>query len=148
MDPLEGGDPRGAGRYRFQARLGSGGMGRVYLAFSPGGRAVAVKVVHPELARDPAFLARFRQEVAAARQVSGAYTAPVVDASGDGEDPPWLATVLVPGSVAGRHRERPRAIVPGIAVAASGGLGGGTGGNTKPWAGSPRPQAAQCAAGH
>jgi serine/threonine protein kinase len=97
MDPLEGGDPRGVGRYRFQARLGSGGMGRVYLAFSPGGRAVAVKVVHPELARDPAFLARFRQEVAAARQVSGAYTAPVVDASGDGEDPPWLATVLVPG---------------------------------------------------
>ena len=97
MDPLGEGDPRWVGRYRIQARLGSGGMGRVYLAFSPGGRAVAVKVIHPELARDPAFLARFGHEVAAARQVSGAYTAPVVDASGEGDDPPWLATVFVPG---------------------------------------------------
>jgi Protein kinase domain len=97
MDPLGEGDPRWVGRYRVQARLGSGGMGRVYLAFSPGGRAVAVKVIHPELARDPAFLARFRQEVAAARKVSGVYTAPVIDASGGDEDPPWLATAFVPG---------------------------------------------------
>jgi eukaryotic-like serine/threonine-protein kinase len=56
---------------------------------------MAVKVVYPELARDRAFINRFRQEVAAARRVSGAYTAPVVDA-GDGE-PPWLATALVMG---------------------------------------------------
>jgi len=72
-------------------------MGQVYLAFSPGGRALAVKVIHPELARDPAFLARFRHEVATARQVNGAYTAPVVDASSEGESPPWLATAFVPG---------------------------------------------------
>jgi serine/threonine kinase PknH len=97
MDPLSEADPRRVGRYRVQARLGSGGMGRVYLAFSPGGRAVAVKVIHPEFARDPAFAGRFRHEVAAARQVSGAYTAPVFDASGDGEDPLWLATSFVPG---------------------------------------------------
>ena len=97
MDPLSEGDPRWVGQYRVHARLGSGGMGRVYLAFSPGGRAVAVKVIHPELARDPAFLARFQHEVAAARQVSGAYTAPVVDASGEGEDPPWLAIAFVAG---------------------------------------------------
>ena len=97
MDPLGEGDPRWVGRYRVQAQLGAGGMGRVYLAFSPGGRAVAVKVIHPELARDPAFLARFRQEVTAARKVSGVYTAPVIDASGDDEDPPWLATAFVPG---------------------------------------------------
>ena len=97
MDPLSAGDPQSVGRYRIQARLGSGGMGQVYLAFSPGGRALAVKVIHPELARDPAFLARFRHEVAAARQVNGAYTAPVVDASSEGESPPWLATAFVPG---------------------------------------------------
>jgi serine/threonine protein kinase len=71
-------------------------MGRVYLGHSPAGRAVAVKVVHPELARDEEFLARFRNEVLAARAVSGLYTAPVV-ASGLDDDPPWLATVYVPG---------------------------------------------------
>jgi len=97
MDPLVEGDPRRVGSYRIHARLGSGGMGRVYLASSPGGRTVAVKIIHPELAHDQAFLTRFRHEVTAARQVSSAYTAPVVDASGDGEDPPWLATALVPG---------------------------------------------------
>ena len=70
-------------------------MGRVFLGFSPAGRPVAVKVVYRELARDRAFINRFRQEVAAARRVSGAYTAAVVDA-GDG-DPPWLATTLVMG---------------------------------------------------
>jgi peptide/nickel transport system substrate-binding protein len=95
MEPLRSDDPRRVGRYTLVARLGAGGMGRVFLAFSPAGRPMAVKVVHPELARDPAFLTRFRQEVAAARRVSGAYTAPVVDA-GDGELP-WFATTLVPG---------------------------------------------------
>jgi len=72
-------------------------MGQVYLAFSPGGRVVAVKVIHPELARDHAFLARFRHEVAIARKVSGAFTAAVVDASGEDDPLPWLATVFVPG---------------------------------------------------
>ncbi|MFG3319846.1 PQQ-binding-like beta-propeller repeat protein [Streptomyces sp. NPDC048171] len=94
--PLEAGDPEGVGPYRIAARLGSGGMGRVYLARSPGGRATAVKVVHEELADDPAFRRRFGREVAAARRVRGPFTAPVVDADPDG-DPPWLATAYVPG---------------------------------------------------
>jgi len=71
-------------------------MGRVFLGFSPAGRAVAVKVVHPELARDPEFMQRFRREVRAAEAVSGAYTAPVV-AAGPDDDPPWLATAFVAG---------------------------------------------------
>src|SRR5579859_1755569 len=96
MESLTADDPRNVGGYRLQARLGAGGMGRVYLGYSPAGRAVAVKVVHPELARDEEFLARFRNEVAAAGMVSGMYTAPVV-ASGLTDDPPWLATVYVPG---------------------------------------------------
>jgi serine/threonine protein kinase len=106
MEPLSANDPRVVGEFALRARLGSGGMGRVYLGFSPGGRAVAIKVVHPELARDPEFLRRFRQEVAAARAVSGMYTAPVVG-SGVDEDPPWLATAYVPGpplaDVVSRH---------------------------------------------
>jgi WD40 repeat protein len=96
MERLEPGDPRQVGGYRLEGRLGTGGMGRVFLGFSGGGRAVAVKVIHPELARDCAFRGRFGREVAAAQLVSGAYTAPVV-AAGPDDDPPWLATTLVPG---------------------------------------------------
>jgi serine/threonine kinase PknH len=96
MKALAADDPQVVGEYRLRARLGAGGMGRVYLGLSPGGRAVAIKVVHPDLASDPEFLHRFSQEVAAARAVSGIYTAPVV-ASGLDENPPWLATAFVPG---------------------------------------------------
>jgi hypothetical protein len=96
MEPLSADDPRQIGEFTLRSRLGAGGMGRVYLAFSPGGRAVAMKVVHPGLAADPEFLRRFRQEVAAARAVSGMYTAPVVGAGID-DNPPWLATAYVPG---------------------------------------------------
>src|ERR1700745_1455700 len=74
VDPLAGDDPRQVGAYRLHARLGAGGMGRVYLGYSPGGRAVAVKIVHPELARDAEFMTRFEREVQAAEAVSGAYT--------------------------------------------------------------------------
>ena len=95
MDTLEADDPRVIGDFRLQARLGAGGMGRVYLAFSPAGRAVAVKVIHPHLARDPAFAARFRREVVAAQAVNAIYAAPVV-AAGPDDDPPWLATAFVP----------------------------------------------------
>jgi serine/threonine kinase PknH len=96
MKALAADDPRVIGEYRLRAQLGAGGMGRVYLGLSPAGRAVAVKVVHPDLASDAEFLRRFGQEVAAARAVSGIYTAPVV-ASGLNERPPWLATAFVPG---------------------------------------------------
>jgi hypothetical protein len=96
MEPLSEHDPRTAGDFRLHARLGAGGMGRVYLGFSPAGRAVAVKVVHPELARDAEFTRRFAREVATARMVSGVYTAAVV-ATGMDDDPPWLATAYVPG---------------------------------------------------
>jgi len=96
MLPLSADDPRMVGEFRLHARLGAGGMGRVYLGHSPGGRAVAVKVVHPHLARDAAFVDRFRREVAAAQAVNGSYAAPVV-AAGPDDYPPWLATAYVPG---------------------------------------------------
>ena len=96
VEPLAEHDPRQVGGFRLQARLGAGGMGRVFLGYSPGGRPVAVKVVHPDLARDPEFMQRFRREVAAAQSVSDAYTAAVVGAGPD-DSPPWLATTFVAG---------------------------------------------------
>ncbi len=71
-------------------------MGAVYLTRSRGGRSLAVKVIRSELAANPDFRRRFAREVAAARKVNGAYTAPVVDADTDCSEP-WLATVFVPG---------------------------------------------------
>ncbi|MFG3343720.1 protein kinase [Streptomyces sp. NPDC048018] len=98
MKPLEAGDPEsvGDGRYRLVGRLGQGGMGVVYLGRSRSGRAVAVKVVRPDLSTDPEFRRRFAREVTAARQVGGFHTAPVVDADPDGH-PAWLVTAYVPG---------------------------------------------------
>ncbi|ASO22381.1 hypothetical protein FHR81_004263 [Actinoalloteichus hoggarensis] len=96
MEPLEPGDPQVVGRHRLVGRLGSGGMGRVYLALSPDGRVVAVKLIHREHVADPMFRGRFRREVDAARRVSGAYTAAVMDADAEAELP-WLVTVYVPG---------------------------------------------------
>ncbi|WP_369144881.1 protein kinase [Streptomyces sp. R44] len=89
-------EPEYAGDYRLQACLGAGGMGVVHLASSASGLRLAVKVVHARYAEDPEFRARFRQEVAAARRVSGAFTAPVVDADPDAVRP-WMATLYVPG---------------------------------------------------
>ncbi|MGI5325468.1 protein kinase domain-containing protein [Actinomadura nitritigenes] len=94
--PLAAGDPERLGPYRIVGRLGGGGMGQVFLASPPDGRAVAVKVVRAELAEDAAFRRRFVREVEAARRVSGPFTAAVVDADPDGT-PPWLATEYVPG---------------------------------------------------
>ncbi|MFF9033874.1 PQQ-binding-like beta-propeller repeat protein [Streptomyces sp. NPDC014892] len=111
---LESGDPRQVGPYRIVGRLGAGGMGRVYLGLSPGGRAVAVKTIRPELTYDPQFRQRFAREAEAARAVSGAFTAAVVDADPYG-DPPWLATVHVAGisldDTIARHGPLPEASV-------------------------------------
>ncbi|MGW3322935.1 serine/threonine-protein kinase [Streptomyces virginiae] len=96
FEPLRADDPSTVAGYRIAARLGAGGMGRVYLSHTQGGRPVAIKVVRPELAEDPAFRRRFRREVEAARRVRGAYTAELIDADADATTP-WLATLYVPG---------------------------------------------------
>ncbi|MFK0189904.1 PQQ-binding-like beta-propeller repeat protein [Kitasatospora sp. NPDC090308] len=96
FEPLDRTDPESVGPYRLLARLGAGGMGRVYLARSAGGRTVAVKVVRADLAGDADFRERFRREVSAAQSVGGTFTAPVVDADRDGPSP-WLATAYVLG---------------------------------------------------
>ena len=96
MEPLSGDDPAQIAGYQLRARLGAGGMGRVYLAYTPGGRPVALKIVRPEFGADADFRERFRREVGAARRVHGLYTAQVLDADPDAT-PPWLVTAYVPG---------------------------------------------------
>ncbi|MFF3209287.1 serine/threonine-protein kinase [Streptomyces sp. NPDC002886] len=93
---LSADDPREIGGYRLNARLGSGGMGVVYLAHTPGGRPIALKAVRRELASDPEFRRRFAQEVASARRIHGLFTAQVID-SGVEDPTPWLATAYVSG---------------------------------------------------
>ncbi|WP_043682857.1 serine/threonine-protein kinase [Streptomyces xylophagus] len=96
MQPLGSDEPTVVGPYRLLGRLGSGGMGRVYLGRSAGGRTVAVKIVHPHFALDEEFRARFRREVDAARRVGGAWTAPVLDADPEASVP-WVATAYAAG---------------------------------------------------
>ncbi|WP_233645957.1 serine/threonine-protein kinase [Streptomyces sp. BSE6.1] len=96
MRPLDDDEPTVVGPYRLLGRLGSGGMGRVYLGRSAGGRTVAVKIVHPHFALDEEFRARFRREVDAARRVGGAWTAPVLDADPEARVP-WVATAYAAG---------------------------------------------------
>ncbi|MEU6822951.1 PQQ-binding-like beta-propeller repeat protein [Streptomyces atriruber] len=93
---LRGGDPGEIGGYPLEARLGSGGMGTVFLARSASGRPVAIKLIHQQFADDEEFRIRFRQEVAAARRVSGAFTAAVIDADPEAEHP-WMATAFIEG---------------------------------------------------
>lgn len=93
---LREGDPAEIGGYPLEARLGSGGMGTVFLARTSSGRPVAIKLIHQQFVGDDEFRIRFRQEVAAARRVSGAFTAAVVDAAPEAGQP-WMATAYIEG---------------------------------------------------
>jgi serine/threonine protein kinase len=94
-EPLRRWDPDRIGPYVILGRLGAGAMGQVYLGRSAAGRLVAVKTIKVELAEEAGFRTRFAQEVAAARRVSGVFTASVVEADPEA-DLPWLATAYVP----------------------------------------------------
>ncbi|MBH1936189.1 serine/threonine protein kinase [Streptomyces sp. AV19] len=96
MEALRPQDPRVIGPHTVLARLGSGGMGQVYLGRSPGGRQLAIKVIRDDFAQNAEALARFRREVETVRAVRSAYTANLIDASLEAA-PYWLATEYVPG---------------------------------------------------
>ncbi|TXS57814.1 protein kinase domain-containing protein [Streptomyces sp. t39] len=103
--------PEYAGQYPLEDCLGTGGMGVVHLATSASGLRLAVKVIHAEHASDPEFRARFRQEVAAARRVSGAFTAPVVDADPEAGRP-WMATLFIDGPTLAERVKRNGPLAP------------------------------------
>ena len=71
-------------------------MGRVFLAFTPGGQAVAIKVIKPDLARDSQFAERFAREVHTAQYVRGIHVAQLLDADAEAREP-WLASAYVAG---------------------------------------------------
>src|SRR2546421_919686 len=95
LEPLRRWDPERIGPYVLLGRLGAGAMGQVFLGRSTAGRLVAVKTIKIEFAEEAGFRARFAHEVAAARRVSGVFTAAVVAADPEA-DMPWLATAYVP----------------------------------------------------
>jgi len=94
-------DPERIGPFTLLGRLGAGAMGQVYLGRSTAGRLVAVKTIKVEFAEEAGFRTRFAREVAAARRVSGVFTAAVVAADADA-DVPWLATAYIPAPALSR----------------------------------------------
>jgi serine/threonine protein kinase len=124
MDALRPGDPGSVGSYRLLGRLGAGGMGQVFAGVSPGGRQVAVKVIHPAYAGTSQFRERFALEVEAARMVGGFHTAQVVDADPQA-DPPWMVTAYVDGPSLQDAVERDGPLPPGRVRALGAGLAEG-----------------------
>lgn len=93
---LRPGEPRTIGPFRVRSRLGSGGMGDVYLGATRRGQQVAIKLIRGAQLDDDEFRTRFRREVRAAAQVRSRFIANLVDADPDA-DLPWLATEYVAG---------------------------------------------------
>jgi hypothetical protein len=95
--PLRPGDPRRVGPYVPVALLGSGGMGRVYLARladdEPG--LFAVKVIRPEYAEDPRFRRRFEREALVHSRVRTPHT-PRLCGTGFQDELLWMATEYLP----------------------------------------------------
>ncbi len=87
-------------RYRLVALVGAGASARVYLADDLRlRRQVAVKVLHPGLARDPLFLRRFAQEARTAAAFSHPHLVAVYDWGDDAEGPYLVTEFLAGGSL-------------------------------------------------
>src|SRR5450631_2873302 len=84
------------GPYRLIRPLGEGGMGVVYLALAPNGRAVAIKVLREHIAYDAEARSRLRREVQTLARVQDARVAAVLDADTEGARP-YIVTRYIPG---------------------------------------------------
>ncbi|MEX0174480.1 serine/threonine-protein kinase [Streptomyces sp. LMG1-1-1.1] len=112
--------PAQIGRYAVERELGTGGMGQVYLAYSPGGDPVAVKVIRNDRL-DQATRARFEKEALIARTVVGTNrVARFLDAD-PYADQPWMAVEYVPGRTLHEH-VRDKGTLPVPLVASLGAL--------------------------
>ncbi|MFC4949061.1 serine/threonine-protein kinase [Pseudonocardia sp. GCM10023141] len=108
------------GKYTVDRELGSGGMGEVFLAYSPAGDPVAVKLIRADRL-DPVTRARFEKEALIARTVVGTNrVARFLDAD-PYADRPWLAMEYVPGTTLASHVEA-HGPLPAALVASLGAL--------------------------
>ena len=106
-------------RYRIVRRLGGGGMATVYRAEQmPLGREVAVKVLHPHLARDREMTERFRREAEAAAQLVHPFICPLIDFGESGETVYLVMPYLGGGSLADRVQKE-RVVAPDFMAAAA-----------------------------
>jgi serine/threonine protein kinase len=96
VQPLTHGDPRRLGAYEVTGRLGEGGQGTVYLAATPDGEPVAIKLLRGGGAAGQRARARLRKEADAALQITGRHTARVLDADVTG-DRPYIVSEYVEG---------------------------------------------------
>jgi serine/threonine protein kinase len=120
-EPLEAGDPLRVGRYWLTARLGSGGMGLVYLGVADDGRLVAVKVLRPELADHQESRARFGREMAVLTRVRGARIVGVIEAGTEGGRP-FLVTEYAAGPTLAQHVESAGPLDAGMLYGVAAGL--------------------------
>lgn len=95
MERLRAGDPEQIGPWQIINRLGSGGMGIVYMGTN-GTRAAALKVVRDFLLEDPASRTRIAREVETLQRVKSAFVAEIVGSDVNG-NPAWIATDYVDG---------------------------------------------------
>ena len=104
--PLRADDPRRLGRYTLTGRLGRGAQGVVYLARTPDGRPVALKLLHEDRTARPGSRKRLAKEAATARRIRGRCTARILDVDTSGPRP-YIVTEYVAGpSLHRRVRER------------------------------------------
>jgi serine/threonine-protein kinase len=106
-----------SGRYRLEAKLGSGGMSTVYLARDQTlDRPVAVKVMHREMSEQADQLERFRQEARSVAKFSHPNVVSVIDAGEDGGHP-YIVFEYVEGETLKQRISRNGALDPQEAIA-------------------------------
>jgi serine/threonine protein kinase len=119
--PLRADDPTRIGHYRLTARLGSGGMGVVYLGVGWDGGQVAVKVLRPDLADDQEFRRRFGREVAALVQVKSECTVRVIEADSQSSRP-FVVTEYAKGPSLAEHIDTYGSVSPDVLYGLATGL--------------------------
>ncbi|MFG1706168.1 protein kinase [Nonomuraea sp. M3C6] len=119
--PLKPEDPPAIGPYELISRLGSGGMGVVYLAKAADGQRVALKAIRRDFTADPVYRARFHEEVSNARKVASFCTARVLDHGEDG-GVLYLVTEYIDGISLEDHLIEHGALSPSVLHAAAVGV--------------------------
>ncbi|GAA0944238.1 protein kinase domain-containing protein [Nonomuraea longicatena] len=119
--PLTSEDPAAIGPYELVRRIGSGGMGRVYLARSPDGAKVALKAIRRDFAADPVYRSRFHEEVSNARKVASFCTARVLD-HGEHDGLLYLVTEYIDGVSLEEHLIEHGALEPSVLHSAAVGV--------------------------